>query len=599
MKAIIPFILTILTIPCLAATYTVDDDGPADFNSIQAAVDTADNNDTVIVYPGIYYESVEIIDKAITLRSTDPNDPCTVAGTIIDGNNLYCCVYCDSFNGPNSVISGFTIRDGNSVAGGGIQMLFSDGLISNCIFINNTGGKGGAINYSHKLEIESSIIRNCAFIENSADFGGAIYLGPYEPTIENCTFIRNTAESKGGAIHFQASPIIKNCSFTQNSADEGGAAYTGNFNSTFSDCRFYQNTAFEGGAVATDMSGSLNIENCIITDNSSYFGGGFYIKCENAIIVNSTFSRNHAELFGYGGALYVTDGNLSVSATSFTGNSAFYGGAVHIEGQNKTVNIANSVFSGNYANSTGALNHRTSSPLNLTNCVFIGNSVIKEAVLANCSYNAAVSNCIFWGNFDSYPSHSPIYDPVGIESFEYTYSNIQGGWPGIGNIDTDPCFVDPGYWDPNGTPTDANDDFWVDGDYHLKSEGWRWDCVRSRWDYDDVTSRCIDAGNPGSPLADEPLTIPDDPNNIWGHNLRINMGAYGGTPEASMAPYDWALLSDINNSGIVDFSDYAWFAMLWLQQNDELFADFNRDTNIDTNDLFLLAEDWLSTTTWH
>lgn len=50
MKAIILLILTMLTIPCFAATYTVDDDGPADFNSIQSAVDAADNNDTVIVF---------------------------------------------------------------------------------------------------------------------------------------------------------------------------------------------------------------------------------------------------------------------------------------------------------------------------------------------------------------------------------------------------------------------------------------------------------------------------------------------------------------------------------------------------------------------
>jgi hypothetical protein len=119
------------------------------------------------------------------------------------------------------------------------------------------------------------------------------------------------------------------------------------------------------------------------------------------------------------------------------------------------------------------------------------------------------------------------------------------------------------------------------------------------WTWDDVTSRCIDAGNPGSVLADEPLTIPDDPNNLWGHNLRINMGAYGGTSEASIPPYDWALLCDINNDGTVDLTDLAWFAFLWPQSGDELFADFNRDTIADTNDLELLTNDWLNTTTWH
>lgn len=170
---------------------------------------------------------------------------------------------------------------------------------------------------------------------------------------------------------------------------------------------------------------------------------------------------------------------------------------------------------------------------------------------------------------------------------------------GPGNIDVDPCFVARGYWDPNGTPGDANDDFWVDGDYHLKSEGWRWDSIRQRWDWDDVTSRCIDAGNPGSLLDNEPLTIPEDPNNEWGHNLRINMGAYGGTAEASIPPHDWALLCDVTNDGTTNLADFTHLADMFMQTDDELFADFNRDGKVDLHDLALFIADWLHITTWH
>ena len=53
---------------------------------------------------------------------------------------------------------------------------------------------------------------------------------------------------------------------------------------------------------------------------------------------------------------------------------------------------------------------------------------------------------------------------------------------------------------------------------------------------DAVTSPCIDAGNPDRPLGDEPLSTPLDPTNVWSINRRIDMGVYGGTPEASMAP---------------------------------------------------------------
>ena len=95
----------------------------------------------------------------------------------------------------------------------------------------------------------------------------------------------------------------------------------------------------------------------------------------------------------------------------------------------------------------------------------------------------------------------------------------------IGCIDVDPCFVKPGYWDPNGTPNDANDDFWVDGDYHLRSKQGRWEPIQSVWVQDAVSSPCIDAGNPYTgPQAE-----------ISPNGSRINCGAYGGTVEASLS----------------------------------------------------------------
>ena len=152
----------------------------------------------------------------------------------------------------------------------------------------------------------------------------------------------------------------------------------------------------------------------------------------------------------------------------------------------------------------------------------------------------------------------------------------------------------PGQYSP-----DPYDDFFVLGDYHLKSAGWRWDAIRNRWTYDTVTSRCVDAGNPGCPLADEPLAIPDDPDNLYGHNLRINMGAYGGTPQASMPPYDFALLADITNTGICALDDFAALVACWSQTNPNLPADFDHSSLVDLIDFALLNSDWLHTTTWH
>ncbi|MGB2862699.1 MAG: right-handed parallel beta-helix repeat-containing protein [Sedimentisphaerales bacterium] len=88
-----------------------------------------------------------------------------------------------------------------------------------------------------------------------------------------------------------------------------------------------------------------------------------------------------------------------------------------------------------------------------------------------------------------------------------TYSDVQGSWPGLGNIDADPLFADPD-----------------NCDYHLKSKAGRWDPGSQTWVEDDLTSPCIDKGDPGTPVGDEPV-----PNGGI-----INMGAYGGTAQASM-----------------------------------------------------------------
>ena len=105
------------------------------------------------------------------------------------------------------------------------------------------------------------------------------------------------------------------------------------------------------------------------------------------------------------------------------------------------------------------------------------------------------------------------------------YSNIQGGWPGEGNIDEVPCFAKLGFWDLGPSLEDISDDFWVRGDYHLCSQAGRWDPASRSWVQDVITSPCIDTGNPDSDwIAESP------PN-----GGRVNMGAHGGTPQASMS----------------------------------------------------------------
>ena len=187
-----------------------------------------------------------------------------------------------------------------------------------------------------------------------------------------------------------------------------------------------------------------------------------------------------------------------------------------------------------------------------------------------------LNNCILWSNeAPEGPEIALFGSSSGSEtsSLAISHSNIMGGsecvyfdpncslnW-GEGNIDIDPLFADPGYWDPNGTPQDTNADFWVDGDYHLRSQAGRWDAGEERWTKDDVTSPCIDSGDPNSPIGAEPF-----PNGGV-----ISMGAYGGTAEASKSYFsgpvcEIVITGDINGDCKVDFEDFRLMANHWLQE---------------------------------
>jgi hypothetical protein len=100
---------------------------------------------------------------------------------------------------------------------------------------------------------------------------------------------------------------------------------------------------------------------------------------------------------------------------------------------------------------------------------------------AIASYTPKVSNCILWDNAAGDELGQQIIDFDGRGSV--TYSNVQGGWEDIGNIDADPCFIEMGYWDSNAV--------WAAGDYHLRS-----------------LSPCIDAG--------DNTTVPSDTTDLDG-----------------------------------------------------------------------------------
>jgi len=373
--------------------------------------------------------------------------------------------------------------------------------------------------------------------------GGGIVCNQSSPTIINCVLSNNTTGIYGGGMQnlYNSNPTLIDCLFIQNSAGitnsefgNGGGMYNLlNSNPTLINCEFYQNHAnYQGGGIYNEGSSPTLIK-CSFYENTSKNGGGIY-----------NFSNS----------------NPALSNCIFVDNTAEYGAAIQ----------------------NASLGNLEPSIVTLTNCVLFKNSAeqICGGIMNSSGGASIVSNCILWNNSDinGMKESAQINMSTNTQNTTVNYSCVQG-WTGniqgIGNINNDPLFVD-----------EEKDD------YHLKSTGWHWDSNRQRWHFENITSPCIDSGNPGSPLNEELLAIPDDPTNKWSTNTRINMGVYGGTREASQAPHGWNLSGDLTNDGNVNMKDFAALIQHWPTMNEQP-GDLNRNGNVDNTDLNLLAKDWL------
>ena len=111
---------------------------PADYPTIQEAIDAAEDTDEVVVAEGEYFENINFLGKAITVRSTDPEDPEVVANTIINGGGAGTVVMCNSGEGHDTVLSGFVITNGHAVvSGGGMCNWRTSPTVTNCTFTAN------------------------------------------------------------------------------------------------------------------------------------------------------------------------------------------------------------------------------------------------------------------------------------------------------------------------------------------------------------------------------------------------------------------------------------------------------------------------------
>jgi hypothetical protein len=307
----------------------------------------------------------------------------------------------------------------------------------------------------------------------------------------------------------------------------------------------------EGGAGIYINGASPTINKCVVNDNqaeldpTSFYdaclGGGIFIggSGNNPLITNCVINGNSVGNWGSGGGIYC---DFSAQAT-----------------------IRNCLISNNtaleYQGTSGGM--FCGSALTMTNCTIVNNSAIESGIggIFFSNYNSVVktmTNSIVFGNS---PGQMYCWDPTIIHA---TYCDISGGWAGTGNINADPCFADT-----------------YNADYHLQSQAGRWNPNTKNWVKDANTSVCIDAGNPGCPLGDEPNDI---------NNVRINMGADGGTTQASKTPAGWRSLADMTNDWQINLDDVKVFTSYWLMTGQCLPGDLNRNQTVDFKDFAIFAE---------
>jgi predicted outer membrane repeat protein len=396
------------------------------------------------------------------------------------------------------------------------------------------------------------ILADCTFIANSANFGGGMYGWG---SLTNCTFIGNSAREEGGGIH--GSGWLTGCTFRRNSAGyRGGAMYICDEDVTFIDCLLEENSAGKSGGGVFVYQGKAELIDCILHGNSASQGGALASEGSFFILIDCSLTGNSASQSG--GGVWNWGYRLIMMSCSITDNRAEQGGG--ISNTYGEAILTSCTLTGNCAFQSGGGLWNECGDLCLTNCTFAGNSADRgHAMIFNpweqwCSTSIQLTNCILWdGGNEVWNNHY---------SAEITiaHSDVQGGptavydpcnviiW-GNGNIDIDPCFVEPGYWDVNG--------IWVDGDYHLLA-----------------SSPCIDAGDPNYIAEPNETDLDGRPRVI---NGRIDMGAYEYSPPIQADIRIIPRTINLRNKG------------QWIAAFLRLPEDYNV-TDIDPNSIFLKNE---------
>jgi parallel beta-helix repeat protein len=528
---------------------------PSQHSTIQSAIDAAINGDTIIVSPGVYLENINFKGKAITVQSTDPNNPNVVAATIINGSsptdpNFGSVVIFKSGEDNNSILAGFTIT-------GGTGSWLAVAWDLHPVYWNRCGG--GVLCYNMS---EPTITKNL-FTANLAGQGGGIYIygdpvnpnAPSDPPIHVSPIIAdNTFINNSALINHGFTPPNTNY-LLQDHGDGGAIVGFQGVNAVITGNLISGNHAYAygGGIHLRQWSNSLIAEN-EISDNNSMLGAGIHITYSSRpVIRHNLIEGNIASTLGGGGIYVYYFSNPLIERNTITNNTTTNGAGIGVYWSSTPTIRNNLIFrnksgAGIYVNgSSPTVAHNTiaNNFKNGIECKFNSSPVIKGNIIT--SNGAGYGIRVEPNNFPAIK-----YNDIWNNAVGTTGPAIPDQTGLNGNISHDPNFVNP----------DSNN-------YHLLPAG-----------------PCVDAGDPN-------YTTEPNQTDIDGEERIFNGTVDMGADEMVTNPFDF------DADGIVAYTELAALTDEWLHTGASLQNDFNSDEIVDFKDLAKLAKHWLWTAGWH
>ncbi len=302
----------------VAKSGTTTPDATRTFETLEAAYAAATGeNDIIEIYEGTYDRDITkplIIDRAIEIRSKD-NDPSKVHFV---GKNSQSQITDCAFKLTNegATLKGITIRKithGKYLLGHSAALNISAGTVDHCVISNISIGNTGC-----GVGVTGGIIKNSIVAFNSSTYAGR--------------------DRKGAGIHLTGAGIVDNCDLFGNSSWGGSGVLISADGASVRNCRIYDNKSDNGNPLKTSgintdhrgagiyMEKNGLVENCIISNNLAFIGGGIYATA--GTIRNCLISGNKTYL-GNGSGLYLDGNNVSLSGTTIIDNTCIFSSTVN------------------------------------------------------------------------------------------------------------------------------------------------------------------------------------------------------------------------------------------------------------------------------